>query len=113
MKSFKEQLIEKAEFGKYDISEHIRIIKLKMEDCAKDRQFTISLVEQKPEHIVALGADKGQPVYQTFIPKNTNPVVYMKLFTEALEDLGFKDEDIEKGAGEMKDYYYYNIKVKW
>jgi hypothetical protein len=37
----------------------------------------------------------------------------MKLFTVALKELGFKDEDIEKGAGEEKDYYYYNIKVKW
>jgi hypothetical protein len=37
----------------------------------------------------------------------------MKLFIAALKELGFKDEDIEKGAGEEKDYYYYNIKVKW
>ena len=83
-----------------------------MEACALDREFTISLVQSKPGHIVALGADRG-PTYQTFIPKEIEPHIYMKLVTEAIKELGFKDEDIEKGAGEEESYYYYNIKVKW
>ena len=112
MKTFKEQLIEKADFGRHDISEHIRIVKLKMEECVRERQFTITLVEPKPGHTIALGADRG-PIYQTFIPKGVEPDIYMKLFTAALKELGFKDEDIEKGAGEEISYYFYNIKVKW
>ena len=112
MKTFKEQLIEKADFGRYDISEHIRIVKLKMEECVQKRQFTISLVESKPGHTIALGLDRG-PIYQTFIPKGVEPDIYIKLFTTALKELGFKDNDIEKGAGEEDYCYYYNIKVKW
>jgi hypothetical protein len=112
MKTFKEQLIEKAESIKYDISEQVELLKKKMEACAQDREFIISLIQSKPGHILTLGADRGNN-YQTFIPYKVEPHVYMKLFTVALKELGFKDEDIEKGAGEEKNYYYYNIKVKW
>ena len=112
MKTFKEQLIEKADFGRHDIAEHVRIIKLKMEAGARERQFTITLVEPKPGHTITLGADRG-PTYQIFVPKEIEAHIYMKLFTEALKELGFKDNDIEKGAGEEDYCYYYNIKVKW
>lgn len=112
MKTFKEQLIEKADFGRYDISEHVEKIKLKMEACALDREFTISLVQVKPGYTVAFGLTKG-PTYQTFIPDEIEPHIYMKLFIEALEELGFKGKDIETGAGANKNCYYYIIKVKW
>ncbi len=112
MKTFKEQLIEKADFGRYDISKQVEMIKLKMEACALDREFTISLVQPKPNQKMVLGAEKG-PRYQTFIPKEIEPHIYMKLFTEAIKELGFKDEDIEKGAGDDEYCYYYNIKIKW
>lgn len=112
MKTFKEHLTEQANNKTYDISEHVNYIKTKMQACVEDREFTISLVQPKPDSIIALGTARG-PIYQTFIPRDCEPHVYMKLFTVALKKLGFRDEDIEKGAGEEKDYYYYNIKVKW
>ncbi len=112
MKSFKEQLTEKANNQTYDISDHIERIKTMMETYVNSREFTISLIQSKPGSLLALGYESG-PSYQTFIPRGCEPHIYMKLFTVALKELGFKDEDIEKGTGEGKDYYYYNIKVKW
>jgi hypothetical protein len=113
MKTFKEQLTEQANNQTYDISDHVKRIKNMMRACINDREFVISLIHSKPDSsIIALGYEPG-PVYQTFIPWGCAPHVYMKLFIVALKELGFKDEDIEKGAGEEKDYYYYNIKVKW
>ena len=113
-KSFKDTLSEKAnEFERNaDIKEHVRIIKLKMDEHANERHFTIHLVEIKPGHTIALGTACG-PIYQTFIPKEVEPWVYMKLFTEALIELGFREEDIEKGAGDTDYCYYYNLKVRW
>ena len=113
--SFRDKLCNKAdefERNATDIKEHIESIKNKMEAHAQDREFTISLIETKPGHIIALGAARG-PKYQTFIPKQVEPWIYMKLFTETLKELGFEDEDIEKGAGEEEYCYYYNIKVRW
>ena len=112
--SFKDNLSEKAdEFERNaDIKEHVRIIKLKMDEHARERHFTITLVESKPGHTITLGAGRG-PEYQTFIPKQVEPWVYMKLFTEALKELGFEDKDIEKGAGEEDYCYYYRLKVRW
>jgi hypothetical protein len=113
MKTFKEQLTEQANNQTYDISDHVKRIKNMMRACINNREFVISLIHSKPDSsIIALGYEPG-PVYQTFIPCGCAPHVYMKLFIVALKELGFKDEDIEKGAGEEKDYYYYNIKVKW
>ncbi len=112
MKTFKEHLTEQANNKTYDISKHVDYIKTKMQACVEDREFTISLVQSKPGHLMAIGDTKG-PIYQAFIPHKVEPHIYMKLFTEALKELGFKDEDIEKGAGEEKNYYYYNIKVRW
>jgi hypothetical protein len=112
MKTFKEQLIEKVKTINCDISEHMNIIKIKMEEYAQERQFTISLIELKPDHTIAIGTSRG-PIYQTFIPKNVEPHVYMKLFTTALKDLGFQDGDITKSAGESRDFYSYSISVKW
>lgn len=112
MKSFKEQLTEKANNQTYDISDHIKRIKTKMEACVNDREFVIGLIQAKPDCVLALGRESGA-IYQTFIPRGCEPHIYMKLFTTAIKELGFKNEDIEKGAGEEKDYYYYNIKVKW
>ena len=112
MKTFKEQLTEKANNKTYDISEQINLIKLKMEAWAEEREFTVSLIESKPGHMMTLGAARG-PVYQTFIPQGCEPHIYMKLFTQALKELGFRDEDIEKSAGDDERCYYYNIKVRW
>jgi hypothetical protein len=112
MKTFKEQLTEKANNKTYDISEQIDLIKLKMEAWAEEREFTIILIESKPGHRIALGSDRG-PVYQTFIPQSCEPHIYMKLFTEALIELGFKEKEIVKGAGDDEYSYYYNLKVKW
>ena len=112
MKTFKEHLAEQANNKTYDISEHVDYIKAKMQACVEDREFTISLVQSKPEHIMAIGDAKG-PIYQTFIPRKVEPHIYMKLFTQALKELGFRDEDIEKGAGDDERCYYYNIKVRW
>lgn len=112
MKTFKEQLIEKVKTINCDISEHMNIIKIKMEEYAQERHFTIGLVDLKPDRTIAIGTARG-PIYQTFIPKNVEPHVYMKLFTVALNELGFKDEDIEKGAGETEYCYNYSITVRW
>lgn len=112
MKTFKEQLTEQANNQTYDISDHVKRIKTMMRACINNREFVISLIHSKPGSIIALGYESG-PVYQTFIPTGCVSYTYMKLFIEALKELGFKDEDIEKGAGEEKDYYYYNIKVRW
>ena len=107
MKTFKEHLTEQANdktfdiSEHYDISEHVDYIKTKMQACVEDREFTISLVQPKPVSIVALGATKG-PIYQTFIPWGCEPHVYMKLFTVALKELGFRDEDIEKAQTKKK-----------
>lgn len=112
MKTFKEQLTEQANTRTYDISDHVKRIKTMMQTYVEDREFTISLIQSKPGHMMTLGDIRG-PIYQTFIPHKVEPHVYMKVFTVALKELGFKNEDIEKGAGEEKNCYYYNIKVKW
>jgi hypothetical protein len=112
MKTFKEQLIEKVKTINYDISEHMNIIKIKMNEFVQERKFIINLVEPKTDNTLIIGTSKG-PIYQTFIPKNVEPHVYMKLFTAALKELGFKDEDIEKGAGETDYCYDYSITVRW
>lgn len=115
MKSFRARLTElaiEAELKNYDISEHMEIIKNKMKNYAHERKFTIRLFKPKPNTSVVTGFN-FDTVYQTFIPDNIEPHAYMKLFITALKDLGFADEDIEKSAGEEKEYYYYTIKVEW
>ena len=112
MKTFKEQLTEKANKQTYDISKHIEAIKAKMEAHVNHREFVIDLFEIKDGACLALGSGRG-PIYQTFIPQGCEPDIYMKLFTVALKELGFRDEDIIKGAGESKDFYSYRISVKW
>lgn len=115
MKSFKEQLTEKAEAIKsanYDISSHMETIKNKIEECVYKREFTISLIEPKPDVSFAIG-HWCENRYQILIPDEIEPHVYMSLFIRALGELGFHDEDIEKGSGEYEEYYYYTIKIKW
>ena len=112
MKTFKEQLTEKANNRTWDISEDIEIIKRKMEACVDYREFSITLIESKNQVPIVFGRSSSAS-YQTFIPKGCEPYIYMKLFTVALKELGFKDEDIIKGAGESKDFYSYSISVKW
>ena len=112
MKTFKEQLIEKVKIISYDISEHMNIIKIKMNEFVQERKFTINLLEPKTDNTMVIGTSRG-PIYQTVIPKYVEPHIYMKLFTVALKELGFNDEDIEKGSGETDCYYNYNITVRW
>lgn len=112
MKTFKEQLTEKANNKTYDISEHVEAIKAKMEAHVDHREFVIHLFEIKDGGCLALGSGRG-PIYQTFIPYGCTPEICMKLFTAALKDLGFQDRDITKSAGESKDFYSYSISVKW
>ena len=115
MKSFRARLTElaiEAELKNYDISNHIEKIKNKMQNHAIKRKFIIRLFKPKLNTGFAIGAN-FDTVYQTFIPDNIEPYAYMKLFITALKDLGFEDEDIEKSAGEEKEYYYYTIKVEW
>lgn len=114
MKSFKEQLIEKveAEIINYDISDHMKKIKNKMEKYAHKREFLISLIQPRLNAGFAIGNNFNNS-YLTFIPDEIEPYIYMKLFIIALKELGFKDEDIEKGAGKEKEFYYYTIKIKW
>ena len=112
MKTFKEQLIEKVKTINWDISEHMNIIKIKMNEFVQERKFNINLVEPKTDNTLVIGTSKG-PIYQTFIPKYVEPHIYMKLFTVALKELGFQDGDITKSAGESRDFYSYSISVKW
>ena len=112
MKTFKEQLTEKANKQTYDISNQVETIKAKMEAHVDHREFVIDMIEIKDGACLTLGGERG-PRYQTFIPYGCKPEIYMKLFTAALKDLGFQDGDITKGAGESRDYYSYSIKVKW
>lgn len=112
MKTFKEQLTEKANSRTWDISEDIEIIKRKMEACVDYREFSITLIESKNQGTIVFGSSSSNS-YSTFIPRGCEPHIYMKLFTVALKELGFKDEDITKGAGESKDFYSYSISVKW
>jgi hypothetical protein len=112
MKTFKEQLTEKANKQTYDISDQIEAIKAKMEAHVNHREFVINMFEIKDGACLALGSERG-PSYQTFIPYGCKPEIYMKLFTTALKDLGFQDGDITKSAGESRDFYSYSISVKW
>jgi hypothetical protein len=112
MKTFKEQLTEKANKQTYDISKHVEAIKAKMEAHVNHREFVINMFELKDGACLALGSERG-PSYQTFIPYGCKPEIYMKLFTEALKELGFQDRDITKSAGESRDFYSYSISVKW
>ena len=113
MKNFKAQLTQLAmEAELENFSNHIEEIKNKMKNHAIERKLTISLFKSKPNASFAIGASFDN-IYQTFIPDHIEPHVYMKLFITALKDLGFADEDIEKSAGEEKEYYYCTIKVRW
>jgi hypothetical protein len=108
-KSFREQLTEKVEFLNYDITEHIESIKRTMQEYVQTREFTVSLIQQKPNTVIALGSSNSN-IYQTFIPYGIEPATYLKLFRSALEELGFEPQ---LGAGESIDYYFYNLNVRW
>ena len=112
MKTFKEQLTEKANKQTYDISNQVEAIKAKMEAHVDHREFVIELLNIKDGACLAIGSKQG-PSYQVVIPYGCKPEIYMKLFTVALKELGFQDGDITKSAGEFRDYYFYNISVKW
>lgn len=114
MKTFKDQLTAKADVFNIDISEHITKIKQKIEQIVTRRSFTVGLIAAKAHATIAFG-NNDESCYQTFIPRNIEPDIYVKRFTAAFKELGFSLSNgaLSLGISGYKDYDIYNITLRW
>ena len=113
-KTFKEQLIEKAEHSLTldDIQNHIETIKKIMNDCYNSRTFTLDLVYTKPDSCIILEADHGSR-YSIFVPQGCSPQHYAELFVKAFNTLGFVACDMTFDSKSFESHNTYSITLKW
>ena len=114
-KTFKEQLVEKAERSLTldDIQTHIEAIKKKMNAYYQERTFTVDLILPKPKSCIAFGSSCSAPIYTTFVPRGCAPEHYVELFTKAFIALGFSSQDMTFTCKDFNDHENYSIILKW
>lgn len=111
--TFREELTLRAdEYEKnIDIQKDIETIKRNLNECYYRRTYTVSLVKVT-NGSVAIGQNTPGRI-SLFIPKNAEPLRYRQLFINAFNKLGFNEDCMELWEQECRNFYEYNIVLKW
>lgn len=111
--SFREELMLRAdEYEKnIDIQKDIENIKRNLNECYYKREYTISLVKVT-KGSVALGQCTPGRI-SLFIPQGVAPLHYRQLFINEFNKLGFIEGCMELWEQECRNFYEYNIVLKW
>ena len=111
--SFREELMLRAdEYEKnIDIQKYIEHIKNELTKCYYERKYTISLVKVT-KGSVALGQYTPSRI-ALFIPYGIAPLHYRQLFINEFNKLGFIEDCMEFWEQECRNFYEYNIVLKW
>lgn len=111
--SFREELMLRAD--KYeknaDIQKDIENIKRNLNEYYYRREYTISLVKVT-KGSVAIGQYTPGRI-SLFIPYGIEPLRYRQLFIDAFNKLGFNEDCMELWERECKNFYEYNIVLRW
>ena len=111
--SFREELMLRAdEYEKtINIQKDIENIKKNLNEYYYKRNYTISLVKVT-KGSVAIG--QGTPGrISLFIPHSIAPLHYRQLFINEFNKLGFTEDCMELWEQECRNFYEYNIVLKW
>ena len=111
--SFREELMLRAdEYEKnIDIQEDIEKIKQNLNEYYYKRKYTISLVKVTKGSVAIGQCTPGHT--RVFIPYGVEPLRYRKLFIDAFNKLGFNEDCMELWEQECRNFYEYNIVLKW
>lgn len=111
--SFREELMLRAdEYEKnIDIQKDIENIKKNLNEYYYRRSYTISLIKVT-NGSVAIGQHTPGRI-GLFIPNNLSPLHYRQLFINEFNKLGFIEGCMELWEQECKNFYEYNIVLKW
>ena len=111
--SFKEELMLRAdEYEKnIDIQEDIENIKKNLNEYYYKRSYTISLIKVT-KGSVAIGQHTPSRIC-LFIPQSVAPLHYRQLFINEFSKLGFTEDCMELREQECRNFYEYNIVLKW
>lgn len=111
--SFREELMLKAdEYEKnIDIQKEIENIKRNLNEYYYKREYTISLIKVT-KGSVAIGQNT-QGRISLFIPQGIAPLHYRQLFINEFNKLGFTEDCMELWHQECRNFYEYNIVLKW
>lgn len=111
--SFREKLMLKAdEYEKnIDIQKDIEKIKQNLNEYYYKREYTISLVKVT-QGSVAIGQCTPGCI-SLFIPQGIAPLHYRQLFINEFNKLGFTEDCMDLWEQVCKNFYEYNIVLKW
>lgn len=111
--NFREELRLRAdEYEKHmDIQKDIENIKKNLNEYYYKREYTISLVKVV-KGSVAIGQYTPGCI-SLFIPQGVAPLHYRQLFINEFNKLGFTEDYIELWEKEHRNFYDYNITLKW
>lgn len=111
--TFREELMLRAdEYEKnIDIQEDIENIKRNLNEYYYKRKYTISLVKVT-KGSVAIGQYNPGHI-SLFIPQGVAPLHYRQLFINEFNKLGFTEDCMELWEQECRNFYEYNIVLKW
>ena len=111
--SFREELMLRAD--KYEkninIQKDIENIKKNLNEYYYKREYTISLVKVI-KGSVAIGQYTPGRI-SLFIPTGVAPLHYRQLFINEFNKLGFTEDCMELWEQECRNFYEYNIVLKW
>lgn len=111
--SFREELMIRAdEYEKnIDIQEDIEKIKRNLDAYYYKRKYTISLVKVTNGPVAIGQCNPGH--ISLFIPDGIAPLYYRQLFINEFNKLGFTEDCMELCNQEYRNFYEYNIVLKW
>ena len=112
--TFKEQLTASAEAQlkkSLSIEDHLKFIKAALQQYVTLREYSIYLFKSQDKSL-ALGGNCNN-CFQTFIPKNIDPIEYCQLFINAFIELGFTWENMSYETKHEELWDLYVIKLKW
>ena len=111
--SFRENLsLRTDEYEKnIDIQKEIENIKRNLNEYYYKREYTISLIKVT-KGSVAIGQHTSGGI-SLFIPYGVAPLHYRQLFINEFNKLGFTEDYMELSEKECRNFYEYNIVLKW
>ena len=111
--SFREELMLRAdEYEKnIDIQEDIEKIKKNLNEYYYKREYSISLIKVT-KGSVAIGQHTPGCIC-LFIPYGVAPLYYRQLFINEFNKLGFTEDSMKLRERECRNFYEYNIVLKW
>jgi hypothetical protein len=111
--SFREDLTFRADnYEKnIDIQKDIENIKKNLNEYYYKRKYTISLIKVIKGSVAIGQCTPGR--IGLFIPYGVMPLHYRQLFINEFNKLGFTEDCMKLWEQECKNFYEYNIVLKW